>query len=512
MAIIFILVTALGLYFGRQPQDSFRPHWIAEAAGQTPEEPETLGSQAAGRSGPKATEPDLAPITLTPQRMQSIGVTTGVVEHRKVQDEIRTVGTVEADETRLADVQVRFSGWVQKVYADATYKTVRQGQPLLTIYSPDLVTAEQEYLVARELLTRTGRRGGGSHGSESLLSAATERLKRWQIPEREIARLKKTGTVSREIEIDSPVSGIVIERKTFPNMYVDPGMKLYAVADLSTVWVYAEVFQNDIGKVNVGDPASITVDAYPGETFPARVSFIWPQVDRETRRARVRLEIPNPQMKLLLGMYVDVKISVPLGDQLAIPASGVFQSGTRQIAFIDHGGGSFEPRDIELGGRAGDDFIVLRGLEAGERIVTSANFLIDSESQLQAAMGSFAPPPPGVGAAAAMNAPQGATLDYASDPATPSAGSNNFRVKLTGTDGAAIAGAQVTVTFFMSAMPAMGMAAMRNVVSLSDKGGGLYEGSGEVQMGGTWQVTVLATKAGQTVAQKQFSVTAEGGM
>jgi Cu(I)/Ag(I) efflux system membrane fusion protein/cobalt-zinc-cadmium efflux system membrane fusion protein len=465
---------------------------------------DTAAAQTAGQ--------DLAPITLTPQRMQSIGVTTGVVERRKVQDEIRTVGNVEADETRLADVQVRFSGWVQKVYADATYKTVRQGEPLLTIYSPDLVTAEQEYLVAKELAAQSGTHGGSAHGLESLLRAATERLKRWQIPEREIARLKKSGKVSREIEIDSPVSGVVIDRKAFPNMYVDPGMKLYAVADLSSVWVYAEVFQNDIGKVKVGDPASITVDAYPGESFPARVSFIWPEVDRTTRRARVRLEIPNPQSKLLLGMYVDVKISVPLGDQLAIPASGVFQSGTRQIAFVDHGGSFFEPRDIELGARAGDDFIVLRGLESGERIVTSANFLIDSESQLQAAMGSFAPPPPGVGAAAAMNAPQGATLDYASDPATPQAGRNNFRVKLTGADGAAITGAQVTVTFFMPAMPAMGMAAMRNVVTLGDKGGGLYEGAGEVQMGGTWQVTVLATKAGQTIAQKQFSVSAEGGM
>jgi len=481
-------------------------------AAQAPEGSETLGSLAAGQSGSKTSEPTLVPFTLTPQRMQSIGVKTGVVERRQVEDEIRTVGNIEADETKLADVQVRFSGWVQKVYADATYKTVRQGQPLLTIYSPELVTAEQDYLVAKELLAQSSPHGGGSlHGSDSLLSAATERLNRWQIPEREIARLKKTGKVSREIEIDSPVSGVVIDRKAFPNMYVEPSTRLYAVADLSSVWIYAEVFQNDIGRVKVGDPASITVDAYPGKTFPARVSFIWPQVDRETRRARVRLEIPNPELKLLLGMYVDVRISVPLGNQLAIPASGVFQSGTRQIAFVDYGGGSFEPREIELGARAGDDFIVLKGLEAGERIVTSANFLIDSESQLQAALGSFAPPPPGVSAAATMNAPQ-ATLGYASDPATPRAGSNNFRVKLTGADGTAITGGQVTVTFFMPAMPAMGMAAMRNVVTLSDKGGGLYEGSGDVQMGGTWQVTVLATKAGQTIAQKQFSVTAEGGM
>ena len=295
-------------------------------------------------------------------------------------------------------------------------------------------------------------------------------------------------------------------------MYVQPGTKLYSVADLSTVWVYAEIFQSDIGRVKVGDPASVTVDSYPDQTFPARVNFIWPEVDQATRRARVRLEIPNPELKLLLGMFVNVRLDLPLGDQLAIPASGVFQSGTRQIAFVDHGGGYFEPRDIEVGARAGDDFVVLKGLKAGERIVTSANFLIDSESQLAAALGSFAPPPPGVGAAAAMNAPQAATLEYSSNPSPPRTGSNTFRVKLTGTDGAAITGAQVTVTFFMPAMPAMGMAAMRNVATLSEKGGGLYEGPGEVQMGGTWQVTVLATKAGQTIAQKQFSVAVEGGM
>jgi RND family efflux transporter MFP subunit len=484
----------------------------------SPSSPESTAGMsspdAAPGAGAPASEPSLVPVTLTPQRMQSIGVKTGIVEFRPVRDEIRTVGNIEADETRISDVEIRFAGWVQKVYADAMYKQVRQGQPLLTIYSQEVVTAEQDYLVAKDLLAQTSIPGtaAGSHGSQSLLDAATERLRQWQIPDREIARLKKSGKIRREIDIDSPASGFIIERKAFPNMYVQPGTKLYSVADLSTVWVYAEIFQSDIGRVKVGDPASITVDSYPGQTFPARVSFIWPEVDQATRRARVRLEIPNPELKLLLGMFVNVQLGLPLGDQLAIPASGVFQSGTRQIAFVDHGGGYFEPRDIEVGARAGDDFVVLKGLKAGERIATSANFLIDSESQLAASLGSFAPPPPGVGAAAAMNAPQGATLEYSSNPSPPRTGSNNLRVKLTGADGAAITGAQVTVTFFMPAMPAMGMAAMRSVTTLGEKGGDLYEGPGEVQMGGTWQVTVVATKAGQTIAQKQVSVTADGGM
>jgi len=291
---------------------------------------------------------------------------------------------------------------------------------------------------------------------------------------------------------------------------VQPGTKLYSIADLSAVWVYAQVFQNDIGRVKPGDSAVITVDSYPGRAFLGRVSFISPQLDEITRSAKVRLELLNPDMKLSLGMFVNVKLDLALGRQLVIPASGVYQSGTRQIAFIDHGDGHFEPREIEVGARAGDDFIVTKGLKAGDRVATSANFLIDSESQLQAAMGSFAPPPPGTGPASAANAPQ-VSLDYSSNPATPRLGTNTLRVKLTGSDGGPIPGAQVTVTFFMPAMPAMGMAAMRNVATLSEKGGGVYEGPVQIQMGGTWQVTLLATKNGQTIGQKQISVTAEGG-
>ena len=460
-------------------------------------------------------EPKLAPVELTPQRMQSIGVKTGAVELKQARDEIRTVGNVDVDETRLAYVQVRFSGWIKNVYANATYQLVRKGQPLFTIYSPDLVTTEQEYLLAKEnrSLLATSTVPGVASGAESLLGSAGERLKQWEIPEREISNLEETGTVRRELEIDSPVTGFITERNALPNMYAQPGTKLYSIADLSTVWVYAQIFQNDIGRIKIGDAATITVDSYPGRSFPGRVSFIWPQVDEATRTVKVRLEIPNPEMKLSLGMFANVQLGIALGRQLTIPASGIFQSGLRQIAFIDRGSGYFEPREVELGARAGDDFIVLGGLKAGERVVTSANFLMDSESQLQAALGSFAPPPPGAGAAAAMNAPGGQpSIEFSSVPATPHRGGNVFRVKLSGSDGKPVAGAQVTVTFFMAAMPAMGMAAMRTVTTLAEKGEGMYEGAGQLQVGGTWQVTVVATRNGQTLAQKQFNVIAEGGM
>ncbi|HLJ15204.1 MAG TPA: efflux RND transporter periplasmic adaptor subunit [Bryobacteraceae bacterium] len=471
-------------------------------------------SQPDGRPAAALQSAAVAPVQLSPQRMQSIGVKTGLVKWKSVHDQIRTTGNVEVDETRLSYVQVRFPGWIQKVFADSTYQFVQKGQPLFTIYSPDLVTTEQEYLLAREnhaLLAQSSVPGVAS-GAASLLNSTEERLRQWEIPEREILQLEKTGTARRELEIDSPASGYITERNALPNMYAQPGVKLYTLTDLSQVWVYAEVFQNDIGRVKVGDSARVTVDAYPGRIFTGRVSFIWPQVDPATRTVRVRLEFPNRTLALSLGMFVNVSLDIPLGRQLVIPASGVFHSGTRQIAFIDHGNGYIEPRDITTGATTDDEAIVLSGLKAGEHIVTSANFLIDSESQLQAALGSFAPPPPGAGAAASMNAPSSATIDYSSVPNPPHKGPNTFRVKLTSSSGAPIGGAQVTITFFMPAMPAMGMAAMRMASTLSDKGGGVYEGSGELQSGGAWQVTVLATRNGQAIAQKQFSVQAEGGM
>ena len=218
-------------------------------------------------------------------------------------------------------------------------------------------------------------------------------------------------------------------------------------------------------------------------------------------------------MKLTPGMFLNVRLVIPMGRQLIIPASGVLQSGTRQMAFVDHGGGYLEPREIQLGARVGDEFIVQKGLKRGERIVTSANFLIDSESQLQAALGSFVPPPPGAGAAAAMNAPSAqANVEFTTIPSPPHKGDNTLRVKLTDTHGAPVAGAQVTVTFFMPAMPAMGMAAMRMVSNLGDKGGGVYECTAKLESGGTWQVAIVAQKNGQTLASKQLSTNAEGGM
>ncbi len=486
-------------------------HKKTEAAmSSAPTESAPNGSENASMASHEAS---LVPVQLSSERMQSIGVRMGRVERKTVGDEIRATGNVAVDETKVAYVQVRYSGYIQKVFADATYQYLRKGQPLFTIYSPDLAATEREYLVAKQNQQRVvgSTVPGVAESAASLLSAASERLKQWGVPQRELARLESTGQVQQELQVDSPVSGYITERNALPNLTVQPETRLYSVADLSTVWIFAEVFQNDLGRIKVGDRASLTVDTYPGRNFEGRVNFIYPQVDMTTRTARVRLIFPNPGLKLTPGMFVNAVLQVRAGTQLVIPASGVLQSGTRQVVFVNRGGGYLEPREVELGERAGEDFVVLKGLKEGEEIVTSANFLIDSESQLQAALGSFVPPPPGAGSASARNAPQ-ANVELATDPAPPRKGSNTVRVKLADATGAPISGAEVSVTFFMPAMPAMGMAAMRTPVTLSDKGNGFYEGQAQLDSGGTWQVTVVAKKNGQTVASKQLSVNATGGM
>lgn len=468
-------------------------------------------------SAPLPTETPLAPIQLSAERLQSIGVKFGVVERKPVQDEIRTTGTVAIDETRLSYVQTRFSGYIQKVFADATYKYVHKGQPLFTIYSPELAAAEREYLVAKQNAQGLSESTvpGVAAGIASLVDASTNRLKQWNLPQREIARLQSSGQVQEELEVDSPVSGFITERNALPNLTVQPDTRLYTIADFSTVWVLAQVFQNDLGRVRIEEPAALAVDSYPGRTFRGRVDFIYPDVDTTTRTARVRLVFSNPNLTLTPGMYVNVVLQVPLGHQLVIPVSGVLQSGTRQIVFVDRGAGYLEPRDVQLGLQAGHHYIVLKGLKAGERIVTSANFLIDSESQLQAAIGSFTPPPPGAGAAAAMNAPipqSKAQIEFSTEPSIPHKGTNLYRVKLTGADGALVTGAQVSVRSYMPGMPQMSMAAMNVVTPLSEKGGGIYEGQVNLDSGGTWQLTVTANKNGAVLATKQLSLNAEGGM
>lgn len=512
IAICILLAAALAYVL------QFRGHTTPSASSQDPvvaRGPETASQPLPpGKTAPAGAEPALAPVQLSPQRLQQIGVTTAVAEIKNVNDDLSVPGNVDIDEEKLSYVQTRFPGWIQDVFANATYQYVRKGQRLFTVYSPDLVSSEQEYLLAKQNQSAFAQdmHGMAAHESGWLLKAAQERLLQFGVPEQTITDLNQSGKVQRDIAVDSPVSGYITEREALPNAYVQPETKLYTIADLSTVWVYANVFQNDVGRLRPGDAAQVTVDAYPGRHFNGRIDQILPQVDPATRTVRVRLVFSNPGVVLKPGMYVTVDIAVSLGRQLVIPASAVLQAGTRAIAFIDHGNGNLEPRTIEIGLQLDDSIVVLNGLKPGDRVVNSANFLVDSEAQLEAAVGAYTalPQPPVAGAGSAPTAQ--ILIDLSTEPSPPRKGANTVHVRLTGSNGKPMTGAQVTANFFMPAMPAMGMAAEHAVAALADKGNGIYEGPLQLPAGGTWSATVTVQQDGKTVAAKQLSVSATGGM
>jgi len=501
-----------------------RSHPVAPAPAQGGDPVVARGPAASGTSASQDSalagmEPQLVPFQITPQRQQQIGVTTAAAQMKTVNDKLNVPGNVDIDEQNESYVQTRFAGWIQNVFANATYQYVKKGQKLFTIYSPDLVSTEQEYLLARQnqKIVTTDTHGMAAQESNWLLNAAEERLRQFSVPAPEITALEQSGKVQREIAIESPASGFIIERNALPNAYVQPDSKLYIIADLSTVWVYANVFQDAVGRLKPGDPAQVTVDAYPGRVFVGRVDQILPQVDPATRTVRVRLIFHNPGVVLKPGMYVNVDIDVPLGKQLVIPVSAVLQSGSRTIAFIDRGDGNLEPREIQIGSQIDDSIVVLKGLQPGDHIISSANFLVDSEAQLQAALGSFNPPhqsanPAGVQSASTSSQPEQIKIEMTTQPATLQKGKNTVRIKLTGGDGKPVDGVQVSAMFFMPAMPAMGMAAEHASAALNAKGQGVYEGPLELDSGGTWQVTVTVQHAGATIVTKKLTVDVTGGM
>jgi RND family efflux transporter MFP subunit len=516
-ALVAVVAVAAWLWW-RSPFNLLIPaaQQASTASSGEPSQTTIRGAASSDDSAAGQPETPLVPIQLSPQRMQSIGVKIGIVESKVINDEIRSYGTVQPNERHFAYVQTRFAGWIRQVYADATGDIVRKGEPLFTIYSPDLVASEREYLLAKKnsVALRQSSVDGVANGAASLVAAAKARLQQFDISESEIGKLDGTGEAITDLTFYSPASGYITERNALPNMYVQPDTKLYAIADLSDVWVLAQIFQNDAGRIKPGDPAEITLDAYPGQVFRGKVDYLLPQLDAATRTLPVRLVFSNADLKLRPGMYVNVSLKLPMGKRLIVPDSAVFHSGTKSLLFTFTGEGNIQAREVEVGPHVGDQFVITKGIEAGEQIVTSANFLIDSEAQLQAAAGAFVPPPPGAGQAAAMNAPAQAqaNVELVTAPSPPQKGNNTVRVKLMDQAGKPVAGAQVTVTFFMAAMPAMGMASMKTVVQTSDKGGGMYEGTGSLGSGGTWQVTITAVQNGQTIANKQVNVDATGGM
>jgi len=323
-------------------------------------------------------------VALSAQKQQMIGVRIAEVKKQHLTRTIRTVGRVEMDETRISHVHVKNSGWIEDLNVDFTGKLVTKGQALFSIYSPELVSTQQEYLIASRGQQELGKSSYPNvvRGVESLKNAALERLRLWDVTDAQIEKLERTGEVSRTITFYSHISGFVVERKALEHMFVTPDMDLYTIADLSRVWLSADIYENELPFIHVGQNAKVQLSYSPGMTYSGKVTYIYPTVDPTTRTARVRLEFANPGFTLKPNMFADVDLIVDYGEQLTVPTEAVMDSGTRQLVFIARPGGYFEPREVKLGARLDNQYIVISGIRLGEQIVTSGNFLIDSESRL----------------------------------------------------------------------------------------------------------------------------------
>ncbi|MVF21583.1 efflux RND transporter periplasmic adaptor subunit [Methylocaldum sp. BRCS4] len=331
-------------------------------------------------------------MTISPERLQEIGVRFEIAEQRPLTRTIRTVGRVEIDERKLANVNIKIEGWIDRLYVSATGDRVKQGQILFTLYSPDLVATQQEYLLALQSVRDLGTSEFPevAQGARSLLEVTRRRLALWDITEDHIEDLERTGAVLKTLPIHAPISGTVIERKAVAGMYVKPGEPLYTIADLTSIWILGDIYEYELPLIKVGQTADVTLSYDPKTHFEARVDFIYPTLDPQTRTAKVRFTLANPEERLKPDMYANVELNVPLGLRLAVPKDAVLETGERKIIFIHHGGGKLEWRNVTTGVRGAEWVEITEGIEPGDHVVTSANFLIDSESQLKAAVGGMA--------------------------------------------------------------------------------------------------------------------------
>lgn len=330
-------------------------------------------------------------IAISTDKVQKLGVRTEKASLKAIGKTVRAAGRIEPDERRVVAISPKFEGYVERLFVNATGQAVSRGQPLFEVYSPELVSAQREYAIAAQgVQSLKGAGSEAQEGMRQLAESSLMRLKNWDISEEQIRALAKSGTARRTMTFRSPVAGIITEKKAIQGMRFMPGDALYQVADLSTVWVLADVFEQDIGLVKEGAKARVSINAYPGKEFTGKVTYVYPTLNAATRTAQARVEMANPGQLLKPGMFANVEVAVAArSNAVTVPVSAVIDSGTRQIVLIQVKEGRFEPREVKLGARSDADVEVLEGVREGEDVVVAANFLIDAESNLKAALGSF---------------------------------------------------------------------------------------------------------------------------
>lgn len=378
LAVVLLLVGWAVMAGGEDGQDEARGASAGEMAGM---EGMDMGGMDMSSDGS---------VRLTANQIQQFGVTFGSAEQRTLENQVRTVGIVNFDETRMAQVAPKFGGFIERLYVDFTGKPVRRGEPLVEIYSPELVSAQEELLLAGRLDESLGESAvPGVSGGSNLAEAARRRLRLWDISDGQINQVLRTGEVRRTLTLYAPVSGIVVEKRVLEGQAVQPGESLYTIADLSEVWVEAELREANAATVQEGDPATVELAAFPGRPIEGTVEYVYPTLQEEARTLKARIAIPNPDGRLKPGMYATVRISSPSRTTLTVPSSAVVNTGERALVFVDMGGGGLMPHEVEIGRVAGNFTEILAGVEPGQRVVTSAQFILDSESNLAEVMRSM---------------------------------------------------------------------------------------------------------------------------
>ena len=391
------------------------------------------GEQDDQSSGPAAANQ----IKISTDKVQKLGVRTEVAKLRSLDRVVRAAGRIEPDERRVYAITPKFEGYVERLHVNATGQPVGKGQPLFEVYSPELVSAQREYAIAAQGVDSLQEAGGeAQRGMRQLADSSLMRLKNWDISEEQIKALAKSGETKRTLTFRSPVAGIVTEKKALQGMRFMPGEALYQVADLTAVWVVADVFEQDIGLIKSGSKATVRINAYPDKAFTGAITYVYPTMNAETRTVPVRIEVANASQLLKPGMFAQVELPVAAkGPVVTIPTSAVIDSGTRRIVLIQAGEGRFEPREVKLGARSDTYVEVIDGVKDGEPVVVAANFLIDAESNLKAAVGGFGHASHGSGAAApAPTAPSAAAGSESREGTKPASTDHRGEGKLDAID------------------------------------------------------------------------------
>lgn len=384
---IAVIVVVVALWSGGAIPSALAQH--AGHGGAPPAQPEPAKKQVKEQPKEQQEVAEVPTVEIPLDKQQMMELKTVPVTRKSLRKTIRTVGRIEADERKFATVTPKFEGWIEKLYVNYTGSSVKKGEPLAEIYSPELVATQQEFINALKWKAKSGTNQADEFASmysrdiDTILDAARLRLRFLDISDEQIEEIESTGMALRTLKLNSPVDGTVIQKTAVQGTRVMPGEKLFEIADLSTVWVVAEIYESELSLVREGETAKIRMSYFPGKVLTARIEYISPTLSEETRTAQVRFSLPNPDRALKPQMFSDIELDVNMGTRLVVPEDSIIDTGERQIVYVDKGDGNFEPRLVTVGEVSGGSAEILSGLKLNERVAASANFLIDSEARLK---------------------------------------------------------------------------------------------------------------------------------